>query len=393
LNKATLNIIIAGYIVGGPLGGLAWHHFQYVKGLQALGHNVLFIEDSDDYHSCYNPETHAFSTDPTYGLQFINNLFESYNLAQRWAYYHQPSKKWFGLSEQQINTFVQNTDIFLNLSGINPLRERFLGIPVRVFVDTDPVFTQIKHLTEPAAFNRAMLHNRFFSYGQNFGAPWCSIPDDGLKWRPTRQPIFLKVWNYSTGDKNAKWTTVMHWDSYKEREFNGIKYGMKSSSFKDYFDLPRKITDGLELALGSPTAPRKKLSEAGWHIVDSLSVTRNPSTYQKYIGNSKGEWSIAKHGYAASNSGWFSDRSCCYLATGRPVVIQETGFSRCIETGRGLFSFSSPGEAVSAIEEVNSKYGMHCKYAREIVTEYFKFDKVLNALLENSMASCPTSSI
>jgi hypothetical protein len=191
----------------------------------------------------------------------------------------------------------------------------------------------------------------------------------------------LKAWNYSTGNKNAKWTTVMQWDSYKVREYNGQVFCMKSSSFNDYFSLPQKINETFELAIGSAPAPKEKLIANGWNIADPLSVTLSPVTYQQYIQQSKGEWSIAKHGYVSTNSGWFSERTTGYLASGRPVVVQETGFSEFIETGRGLFSFTSPAEAVVAIEEVNHNYAAHCKWAREIAEEYFRFDKVLNALL------------
>jgi len=156
---------------------------------------------------------------------------------------------------------------------------------------------------------------------------------------------------------------------------------MKSASFDHYLALPQKVNDKFELAIGSTTAPKGKLAEAGWQTTDPLSVTLSPDTYQQYIQQSKGEWSIAKQGYAYSNSGWFSERSTGYLASGRPVVVQETGFSEFIETGRGLFSFTSPAEAVIAIEEVNHNYAAHCKWAREISEEYFRFDKVLNALL------------
>jgi hypothetical protein len=379
--SGALKIVIAGYIAGGPLGGLVWHHFQYALGLKNMGHDVIFIEDSDDYPSCYNPNTHELSDDPSYGIGFIEKIFTRFEINDKWAYYHALSKTWFGLTEKKVKKFCGSADLFLNLSGVNPVREFVQKIPVRVFIDTDPVFTQIRHLTEPAAFARAKLHNRFFTFGENFGSQNCGIPDDGFNWQPTRQPVFLKAWNYSTGNKNAKWTTVMQWDSYKSREYNSQVFGMKSASFDDYFSLPKKISDSFELAIGSATAPKEKLLEAGWNISDPLAVTLSPSTYQQYIQQSKGEWSIAKHGYVGTNSGWFSERSTGYLASGRPVVVQETGFSEFIETGRGLFSFTSPAEAVVAIEEVNHDYAAQCNWAREIAEEYFRFDKVLNALL------------
>jgi hypothetical protein len=172
---------------------------------------------------------------------------------------------------------------------------------------------------------------------------------------------------------------------------NGTVYGMKSASFGDYFCFPQKTGDRFELAIGSATAPRTALGEAGWHIADPLAVTRTADTYQEYIRQSKGEWSIAKQGYVSAYSGWFSERSAGYLASGRPVIVQDTGFSIFLETGRGLFSFNTPGEAAAAVEEVNRDYAAHCRYARAIAEEYFRYDKVLSAMLHRCSLTMPVS--
>lgn len=386
-----LNIVVAGFIVGGPLGGLVWHHLQYILGLRAMGHRVLFVEDSDDYPSCYNPETNALGEDPSYGLAFINKVFSDRGLKYDWAYYHHHSKTWYGASETTVKAFIESADIFLNLFGLHPLREPFLKIPLRVYVDTDPAFTQIRHLEEPALKQRAEKHNCHFTYGENFGKPICGIPNDGFAWQPTRQPVFLPAWKATRGNKSAKWTTVMQWDSYKTRMHNGCSFGMKSASFDDYFLLPQKTAEAFELAIGSATAPKEKLTAAGWSLADPLLVTRNTETYQRYIQGSKGEWSLAKQGYVISNSGWFSERTTAYLASGRPCVVQDTGFSSFIGTGRGLFAFASLEESLAAIEEVNRNYEAHCGWARDIAEEYFRFDKVLSELLEQCTLSAPTT--
>jgi len=387
--SSSLKIIIAGYIVGGPLGGLVWHHLQYILGLHKMGHKVLFVEDSDDYPSCYNPQTNQFSSDPTYGLAFINKVFSQYGLQDRWAYHQQQGNIWHGVNEKKINDFISNTDIFLNLSGMNPLHEKFLKIPVRVLLDTDPVFTQIKHLTDTAAFDRARLHNRFFSFGENFGKENCAIPDDGFDWKPTRQPVYIDAWNFTAGNKNAKWTTVMQWDSYKVREYKGQVFGMKSVSFEEYYSLPGKSSESFELAIGGSSTPKEKLSAAGWSLCDPLAVSLDPTIYQQFIQHSKGEWSVAKHGYVSGHTGWFSERSTGYLSSGRPVVVQDTGFSDFIETGRGLFSFTSPEDSLAALEEIDRNYSAHCRFAREISEEYFRYDKVLNALIQRCNISAP----
>ncbi|WP_276502511.1 glycosyltransferase [Terrimonas pollutisoli] len=386
-HTAPLRIVVAGYIVGGPLGGLVWHHLQYVLGLKKMGHEVIFLEDSNDYPSCYNPTTHMLSNDPTYGVQFIKQIFSQFDLQDSWAYYHAYSGNWYGMSEKAVKNFCNTADVFLNLSGMNPMREFLQKIPVRAFVDTDPVFTQIRHLTDQSAIELARKHNCFFSFGENFGKSVCTIPDDNLPWKPTRQPVVPEVWKMVAGNQNSKWSTVMQWDSYKTREYNGKIYGMKSSSFDPYLDLPQSIDESFEIAMGSVTAPKSKLSSLGWIIEDPLAITKSPETYQQYIRSSKGEWSIAKHGYVITNSGWFSERSCCYLASGRPVVVQDTGFSSFIETGIGLFCFNDAEGISAAIHDVNRNYQKHCKNARDVVEAYFGYQRVLDSLLEEAFVS------
>jgi hypothetical protein len=377
------SIVVAGYIVCGPIGGLVWHHLQYVLGLQRMGYEVLFVEDSHEYPACYHPVSFQLTEDPSYGLDFLKNVFAQHGLENKWAYFDYHTNRWFGKSEQEIKSFVDRSEIYINLSGVDPLREHFQKIPVRVFIDTDPAFTQIRHLTEEAYLEIAKKHNRFFSFGENFGNDDCLIPEDGFAWQPTRQPVVMNAWQDSgPANRKGNWTTVMQWDSYKVREFQGKQFGMKSTSFDAYMQLPKKIDDKIELALGSITAPREKLKSEGWQIADPLPVSLTPQAYQSYIDQSKGEWSVAKHGYVFSNSGWFSERSCSYLASGRPVIVQETGFSKFLETGKGLFSFSSVDEAVAAMQKVNLDYHQHCRDARNTAQEYFDSNKVLSSLLE-----------
>ena len=378
-----MRIVVLGYIIKGPLGGLAWHHLQYVLGLKNLGHQVLFIEDSEEYPACYNPVTFQMSEDPTYGLLFCNHLFSTYNMKDDWCYFDFHTNKWFGKGEHAIKLFCKSADVVINLSGINPLREWWTSIPIRMLVDTDPAFTQIKHLTNAGSMQVAKAHTHYVTYGENFGKMGCSIPDDGLDWQPTRQPVVNTLWDDTYNGNHGNWSTVMQWDSYKTGEHNGTVYGMKSASFSAYEDLPSKVADTMEIALGSQSAPYEMLKSKGWKISNPLDVTITSKKYQEFIRQSKGEWSIAKHGYVISNSGWFSERSAAYLASGKPVVVQDTGFSNFLPTGKGLFAFTSPEEAVAAIAEVNKDYEYHCKQARAFIEEHFESSKVLNSLLSN----------
>lgn len=381
MKKDRMRIVLLGYIIRGPLGGLAWHHLQYAMCLASLGHEVYFFEDSGDYPACFNPATAAMDTDPSYGLEFAKNAFGDVGLADIWAYYDAHTSRWHGPLAPRAAELAKSADVVMNLSAVNPLRAWCEKTPVRVFVDTDPAFIQIRHLTDTDAKALAEQHTHFFTFAENIHARGCAIPDDGLPWRATRQPVALEAWPVTPGLVDAHFTTVMQWDSYKTRQWEGRSYGMKSASFPPFFDLPQSTTATLEMAVGSAAAPRDELRRRGWTITNPMTVTRNIWTYQDYIVRSAAEFSVAKHGYVASNSGWFSERSAAYLASGRPVVTQDTGFSSWLPTGKGLLRFATPEEALEGIEDVRGRYAEHCRAARDIAEEFFDGRKVLTRML------------
>lgn len=374
-----------GYIIRGPLGGMAWHHLQYVMGLAAMGHEVLFLEDSDDYPSCYDPTTHVVDVDPTYGLAFAQKAFDRLSLGEHWTYYDAHQQAWHGPGAGRAQRFCGDADLVINVSGVNPLRPWTMAIERRLFIDTDPVFTQVNHLTDVAKRDRAAAHNRFFSFGEALETDAWSGPRDEFDWQPTRQPIVRNVWSNSQPQPRGRFTTVMQWDSYPAVEYGGSSYGMKSESFQAYLGLPGRVDEQFELALGSVTAPRESLRDLGWHLVNPLAVTRDPWTYQSYIENSKAEFSVAKQGYVVSRCGWFSERSACYLAAGKPVVVQDTGFSDRLPTGAGLMSFTDVESAAAAVADVAAHYDAHCRAARDVCAAHFDSGKVLQALIERSM--------
>jgi hypothetical protein len=377
-----LRIIVLGSIVRLPLGGIAWHHLQYVMGLARLGHDVYFVEDSNDYvWSCYDPTRHVTDRDPTYGLKFAADTFARVGLGDRWAYYDAHTLRWLGPCAEQIQHLCATGDLLLNLGLSNPLRPWTLQLPVRVLIDTDPVFTQIRHATDPDSQGRAVQHTAFLSFGENVGLARSGIPADGLPWQATRQPVVLDAWPVTPGPTHGKFTTVMQWDSYPAREYNGCRYGMKSDSFWPYIDLPESAGPVFELAVGSASAPRALLRSKGWEIRNPLEPTRDPWMYQRYVQQSKAEFSVAKHGYVISRSGWFSERSAAYLASGRPVLLQDTGFSDWLPTGAGVIPFSTPQEALAGVQEISRRYAFHCQAARAIAEEYFDARQVLSHLL------------
>ncbi len=386
----ALRIVVLGYIVRCPIGGMAWHHLQYVMGLAAMGHEVVFLEDSgDDEWACYNPERGISGPDPAYGLRFAHDTFSRIGLGNRWAYHDAIESDWYGPAADRIFKLCETADLIINLSGSNPLRPWVTVIPIRVYIDTDPVFTQLRHLTDDARLQHAREHTAFFSFGENFARQGCSIPDDGLPWHPTRQPIVLDAWPVTTGPPAGSFTTVMQWDNTLQnvpREYGGQSYGRKAESFGSYLNLPRLTESKLELALGGGNAPRDKLRKNGWSLRNPLVIAQNPWTYQKYIQDSKGEFSVAKEGYVVSRSGWFSERSAAYLASGRPVVVQDTGFSTWLDCGEGVVVFDSLEGAVTGLRDIEKRYETHCQRARMLAENYFDSHKVLSRLLEEALS-------
>ena len=373
-----------GYIVRGPVGGMAWHHLQYLLGLTRLGHRVTFLEDSDDVPwSCYDPERDVTDEDPTYGLAFTDRIMRQLRL-ERWAYYDAHRDAWHGPAGGAIARTCSAADVLLDLSLVHPPRPWVTGIPTRIAVDTDPVFTQLRHLNEPDRLARAEMHNAHFTFAES---PRRSLPDDGFTWRPTRQPVVVEMWPVVPAPAAAPFTTVMQWDSYPALEHQGERFGMKSDSFTPFRDLPRRTRVPLELAASGPALPWLELQTLGWRILHPLVPTANPWTYRRYIRASRGEFSVAKQGYVAARTGWFSERSANYLASGRPVVTQETGFSDVLPTGEGLLAFSTLDEAVAAVEDVAAGHERHSRAARELAVEWFDSRKVLTRLLEDAFAA------
>jgi hypothetical protein len=250
-------------------------------------------------------------------------------------------------------------------------------------IDTDPAFTQVRHLRDVGARTSAEAHTAFFTFAERMGRPDCLVPDDGFPWQPTRQPVVLDLWDIAPPPpSDAPFTTVMQWASYDSAKLDGRRYGTKAESFAPVFDLPRKTPASLELAVGGESAPRDELEASGWRLRDSRQVTITPWMYQDYIRASRGEFSVAKEAYVATRSGWFSERSTGYLASGRPIVVEDTGFSDVLPVGAGIVPFRGLAEAVAGLEAIVAEYDHHRSAARRIAEEHFDSNVVLSHLIE-----------
>jgi hypothetical protein len=365
-----------------PLGGIGWQAIHYLVGLARLGHDVYYVEDS--FAPPYDPRLGSSVEDCGYSVEFLRRTMERFGLGDRWVYRDGLNDRCYGLSRQRLEQLYREADALVNVCGASRLREEHLRCPIRIYVQTDPVPDQIL-LTQDNAGARATIlaHTHHFTYGENLGSPECPIPLRGLHWRPTRPPVVLDLWEPRFDPNPECFTTIGTWENVsKDFHFGGeTYYWSKHVNFLRFSDLPRLTSQPLELALGNiGGAARTLLSEKGWRVTGAFARSHDTAVYQDYIYASRGEFTVAKDLVARTHSGWFSDRSVCYLAAGKPVVTQETGFSKFVPTGRGLFAFSTPEEAAAAIEEINRDYADHCRAAREIATAYFSWDHVLAEL-------------
>jgi len=386
---SRLRIIALGYIVRWPLGGMVWSNLHFLMGLRDLGHEVYYLEDSDDYASCYDPARCLTDTSPAYGLSFAAKVLGRLGFGEHWAFHDAHTSTWHGPLAGKARSIAASADLVLNLACANPLRPWLQDIPKRVYLDEDPAFTQLRLLSDKQALQRALEHNCFATFGENIPRGTALLPEDGLPWVEARQPVYLPAVPVAAPEPAGKFTTVMQWQSYRTLEREGVRYGVKAESFEPLLDLPDATGPVFELALGGPGAPRGLLRRKGWGLVNPLPLSHDPWTYEAFIRQSKAEFGLAKEGYVVANTGWFSERSACYLAMGRPVLAQETGFSEWLKSSGGVVPFITREQAAAGVQEISARYPEHCCAARAVAEEFFDSRKVLPRLIEAVFRSAP----
>lgn len=375
-----MRIVCSGFLVRYPLGGFSWHHLQYLAGLQRMGHEVTYFEDHGWPRSCYDPRSDVMTADPSFGLGYLGELLDRYAPGMASCYLAEDGTT-HGTSREELADLCRDCDAYINLSNINWIPELEL-CRRRILVDTDPVFTQIRAHGAGGAFDR--YHARF-TYGENVGRADCAMPTGGVSWLPTRQPVVLDLWPGAPPEAEGSITTIMNWSAYGEHEHEGRVYGQKNREMEPYFGLPKRVGAKMAIALNGPPEVRRRLEAGGWGLIDPREATRTPESYQRFIAASRAEFSVAKHGYVSTRSGWFSERTCAYLAMGRPAVVQDTGFSRLLPCGSGLLCFRDEAGARRAVAELHRDYASHCARARELVSTYFDSEQVLGALLARAL--------
>ena len=379
--KTVLVLHLAGQI---PMAGIAWQALHYVLGLRRLGYDVWYVEDSGA--NPYDPRQQSIVEDCSYNVGFVKAMMERFDLGDRWAYWDASNDIVHGISKERLMALYGEASALFNLCGATRLREEHLKCPVRVFVDTDPVFEQVKVASgNQDSLDYLGMHTHHFTYGENLGNPDCPVPMAVFNWQKTRPPVLVDLWDAGCVAAGNYFTSIATW----ENKGKDIKVGeetyrwSKHVNFLKFLDLPRQLMQPFRLAMSPPTAEvEARVREGGWDIVDPVPVSADMQSYRDYVVNSRGEFTVAKDIYVRPNSGWFSDRSVCYLAAGRPVITQETGFSKFIDTGKGLFAFSTLEEIREAVARINADYAQHSIGAIEVAYEFFDADAVLRKMVK-----------
>jgi hypothetical protein len=347
---------------------------QYVLGLKRLGHEVYFVEPVAQ---------EAISTSAPY----FRSVVSEFGIADTSALLLEGSEETYGPSYAKLREVAGGADLLLNISGV--LRDETLreAISVRVYIDVDPVFTQLWHAQNVDVGLAG--HTHFVTIGHALTAPDWPLPNAGVSWISTAQPVVLEQWPVARAVPNEALTTVANWRGYGSIRYDGVRYGEKAHSLRNHIALPHLTRTRFVLALTIHPGDDRDLAALerhGWEFADSVAAAGTPSRYRAFIQGSWAEFGIAKSGYVVSECGWFSDRSACYLASGRPVIAQDTGFDRFLPTGAGLFAFRADEDVLDAIEELRQNYEDHALAARALAEEHFDSDKVLSGLLSRLVA-------
>jgi hypothetical protein len=376
-----LTILLSGMIAAHPLqSGATWAVLQYLLGFRRLGHRVIFVEGIPA-GTC-SPK--GIPLDRTLNARYFSGVMKAFGFDSASCLMVAGTRQTVGLSYEQLMQVARSADVLINISGMLVDDDLTGGIPRRVYLDLDPAFNQLWHSSQ-ACDMRFGGHTHFVTIGLAIGQSECPVPTCDLSWITTLQPIVLAFWPVAERITHDALTTVGNWRSYGSITHQGTFYGQKAHSWRRLITLPTLTDEKFALALAIHPGEQKDLAamaENGWQLLDPADVARTPEDYQRFIQGSKAEFGIAKSGYVTSRCGWFSDRSLCYLASGRPVIAEDTGFSDFIPVGDGLFAFETTEEILAAIEELRADYARHARAARNIAEALFNSDLVLGRLLD-----------
>jgi hypothetical protein len=379
-------VIVFGILFFYPLAGVTYQFLHYLLGLRRLGYDPYYVEDSSRW--IYDPKINDMSGDASGNISMVLPQLEAHGFGDRWCFRGgYEGGQCYGMSESQLQQLYRDADAFLNVTGAQELREEHLAIKRRIYVESDPFRMQVKVAQGDAgAIEQLAMHDTLFSFGENLGAPDCDTPIERFHWLPTRQPVALDLWENPFPMQGGAYNTITTWSNKgKNIEYRGdTYYWTKDREFLKYIDLPMRRDVPFEMAVGVDDEARKLLEGNRWRLSSSIDVSESIDRYRRFIQQSRGEFTVARDQYVRPHTGWFSDRTACYLAASRPVVTQETGFNKFLPTGKGLFGFTTMDEALAAVDTIESDYEGNCRAARDIAAEYFATEKVVGSLMERA---------
>lgn len=382
-------VVVLGMVGRSPVSGMVWLTMQYVAGLARLGYEVYYVEAHARTPSTFT-ETAEQDGAPR-AAAFIDSMMRWFGLPEgRWAFHALHSDgRCYGLSELRLKDLYRTADLIINLHGGTQVGPDHVANGRLLFLETDPVEFAIYLAQDlPDMIEFMAPHKWFFTWGENYGKPDCQTPvSDHFEFKPTRQPVVMDLWKPFSSGAGDLFTTIASWRQPR----HDVKFGAeayrwsKHDQFLKVVDLPARTTQEFELALAAcEDEDRRMLEGFGWKVRDASTISMDVGAYRAYITQSRGEFTIAKDQYVRPRSGWFSDRSATYLAAGRPVITQDTGFGNHLPTGEGLFAFSTMEDILDAVDRINSDYERHSRAASEIARSYFSYDVVLPPMLADA---------
>lgn len=385
-------VVVTGYMLRCPISGVIWQHLHYIIGFQRLGFEVHYLEDAGKF--LYDAETVTASDNAASIVRIAARLAEQYQFSWGLRFSFQDPPQTFGCDPGTFEDTIRTADAVFNICGVQDMPE-FLKTNCLVYVESDPGLEQIRLAKgDEETLHYLKAHHFHFTFGEKIGRPDCPVPlSNGIQWRPTRQPVVLDFWKTGTlleSVSGLRFTTISGWrPKGKDVKWqNETYYWTKHFEFLKFSQVPRAvksnvpITWELAIALMQDPSGRATMEENGWKLVRPHGISVHPEEYRKYIFESDAEWTVAKDQYIRFNAGWFSDRSACYLAAGRPVITQETGFSDILPVGEGLFSFRTMADIQAAVDQILTNPAKHSRAARAIAEEYFNAEKVCQKMTD-----------
>lgn len=382
-------IILAGALAQRPgHGGHTWVFLQYLLGFRRLGFEVHFI-DRLEPGMCVDAKGAPAGLGESENLRYLGAVMERFGLGDSWTLLYDSGRETVGRDRADVVGAARRSALLLNVMGYLDDEEILGAAPIRAFLDIDPGFGQVwEELGLAKTFTG---HDRYVTVGGNIGRPGCKIPDRGLEWITTKPPVELSEWPAADDAGNGRFTSVASWRGpFGPLDYRGRTYGLRVHEFRRFFELPARASATFEVALDiddADDADLDQLREHGWRITDPRAVAGDERRYREYVRASSAELMIAKNAYVDMSSGWLSDRSACYLASGRPVLAQDTGLDDLIPSGEGLVTFTTLEEAVAGAEEITRDYEGHSRAARALAEEHFAANRVLPRLLDALGAS------